>query len=176
MDARNTSSEPGGGGADGGDAAEQVRQLSARAFYALVRGDNAACVAAIDAVNGEYGLWGMEGLISAWVDTSAAHTAGPAAPGRKLGLKFLDGRTGELTTAEATPPHVVWAGRFMAARISGDFDTSGALVEALRARGDGHYARDCINEVLAQCEAMVASSASPALAAIREGREPGGGS
>lgn len=152
-----------------------MRELSTQAFYALVRGDRDGCTDAVDAINSQYGLWGMEGLMSAWVDTSVAHTYGPGALGMQVGLKFADLGTGELTEVDQTPPQTVWAGRFIAARISGDFGTAGDLVEALRARGDGGYAWECVNEVLGQCEAMVASSASPALAAIREGREPGDG-
>lgn len=110
-------------------------ELASEALHAAIRNDWPAAVAAVHTLNAECPGQVLPAMC-AWIDTFAdryAQTVGRELPadGDLVELAFMEQGTGNITGADATPPHTRWAGRLIAARVAMDKPAFDALIEVL---------------------------------------------
>ncbi|WP_433233896.1 hypothetical protein [Actinomadura nitritigenes] len=113
-------------------ADRRTLHLAKVALIAEMGGARAVAVKALERIDAECGEGAIDLAMCSWIDTLAALIGMPR--GRPIQLAFVDSDRPDavMTGAEVVDrPEVVWAGRLSAARIAGDTDTYGALIETL---------------------------------------------
>lgn len=112
---------------------------------------------AIDAVNvlADAEMKQIISIVLAWIDTVIS-VLNISVDGF-VGVRWRHEASGEITDADSTPPHIVWAGRMFAARVSDDMDQFLALIGSI---GDAEQWGDCVMGVLEVCAASLRNGAS----------------
>jgi hypothetical protein len=110
--------------------------LADRAFAAYLRGDETIAANLILRIVTEYGQECIIGAISNWLDTVIVRGFGVTEFQPSAGIKFAgiepDGSVESLRYADGSQSReVVWAGRMLVARITGDRDLWEALIRSV---------------------------------------------